>query len=43
MMPADFVHFAGRLSKFLEGKGGAWFRQQRRFNRAIEKCHPADY
>lgn len=23
MMPADFVHFAGSLSKFLEGKGGA--------------------
>jgi hypothetical protein len=23
MMPANFVHFAGSLSKFLEGKTGA--------------------
>jgi regulator of protease activity HflC (stomatin/prohibitin superfamily) len=23
MIPADFVHFAGTLSKFLEGKSGA--------------------
>ena len=40
VMPADFVHFAGSLSKFLEGKGGGLSAISFR-DRRTQRLHPS--